>query len=206
MGKVEITRVVIDTNVVVSALLFGGVPGKLVPLWKTGRIRALASKEMIEEYLRVLAYPKFELSEEEINYLLYQEILPYFEVVKTKPGPMIVEEDPSEDFGAPGETALSKSFAEPFFITEFPTHLRGMYYATNPDNPDLTRSLDLMALARANALLNGRNYVIPQDVKDLAITALGHRIILEVGSWLSGTSPDLMINKILDAVKAPRKE
>ena len=96
MGKVEITRLVIDTNVVVSALLFGGVPGKLVPLWKSGRIRALASKEMIEEYLRVLTYPKFELSEEEINYLLYQEILPYFEIVWTKPGPVIVEEDPSD--------------------------------------------------------------------------------------------------------------
>ena len=97
MGKIEITRVVIDTNVVVSALLFGSVPGKLIPPWKSGRIRALATKEMIEEYLRVLAYPKFELSEEEINYLLYQEILPYFEIVRTKPGPMIVEEDPSDD-------------------------------------------------------------------------------------------------------------
>jgi len=97
MGKVEITRVVIDTNVVVSALLFGGVPGKLVPLWKAGSIRVLASKEMIEEYLKVLAYPKFGLSEEEINYLLYQEILPYFEIVRTKLGPVIVEADPSDD-------------------------------------------------------------------------------------------------------------
>ena len=52
---------------------------------------------MIEEYLRVLAYPKFELSEEEINYLLYQESLRYFEIVTTKPGPKIVEEDPSDD-------------------------------------------------------------------------------------------------------------
>ena len=97
MGKVEMTRVVIDTNVVVSALLFGGVPGKLVTLWKSGRIGALASKEMIEEYLRVLAYPKFELSEEEINYLLYQESLRYFEIVSIIPGPMIVEADPSDD-------------------------------------------------------------------------------------------------------------
>jgi len=97
MGKVEIAPVVIDTNVVVSALLFGGVPGKLLPLWKSGRIRVLASKEMIEEYLKVLAYPKFDLSEEEINYLLYQEILPYFEIVRTKPGPLIVARDPSDD-------------------------------------------------------------------------------------------------------------
>jgi putative PIN family toxin of toxin-antitoxin system len=97
MGKVEVTRVVIDTNVVVSGLLFRGTPGKLISLWKSGRIRPLATKEMIEECLRVLAYPKFELSEEEINYLLYQEIMPYFEFVTTKPGPVIVKEDPSDD-------------------------------------------------------------------------------------------------------------
>jgi len=97
MGKIEVIRVVIDTNVVVSGLLFGGVPGKLIRLWKSGRIRPLASSEIIEEYLRVLAYPKFELSEEEINYLLYREILPHFEIVTTKPGRVIVKEDPSDD-------------------------------------------------------------------------------------------------------------
>ena len=97
MGKIEVTRVVIDTNVVVSALLFGGVPGKLIPLWKGGRIRPLASKEIIEEYLRVLAYPKFQLSEEEINYLLYQEILPYSEIIRTKRGLVIVKQDPADD-------------------------------------------------------------------------------------------------------------
>jgi putative PIN family toxin of toxin-antitoxin system len=97
MGKIQVTRVVIDTNVVVSALLFGGVPGKLIPLWKGGSIRPLVSKQIIAEYLRVLAYPKFELSEDEINYLLYQEILPYFEIVTVKPGRVILKEDPSDD-------------------------------------------------------------------------------------------------------------
>jgi hypothetical protein len=97
MGKIEVTRVVIDTNVVVSGLLFVGVPGKLIALWKGGRIRPLASKEIIDEYLRVLAYTKFQLSEQEINYLLYQEILPYFEIIGTKPGPGIVKQDPSDD-------------------------------------------------------------------------------------------------------------
>jgi putative PIN family toxin of toxin-antitoxin system len=97
MGKIEVTRVVIDTNVVVSALLFAGVPGKLIPLWKGGRIRPLVSKQIIAEYLRVLSYPKFELSEEEINFLLCQEILPYFEIVTVKPGRLIVKEDPSDD-------------------------------------------------------------------------------------------------------------
>ncbi len=67
-------------------------------------------------------------------------------------------------------------------------------------------SLDLMSLSRANALLNRRDYVIPQDVKDLAVIALSHRLVLEIGSWLSGTSSDLLIEKLLAEVKAPRKE
>ena len=66
-------------------------------------------------------------------------------------------------------------------------------------------SLDLMALSRASALMDDRNYVTPQDVKDMATIALAHRIVLEVGSWLSGTSSELLITKILDEVKTPRK-
>jgi putative PIN family toxin of toxin-antitoxin system len=97
MGKVKVKRVVIDTNVVISALLFGGEPGELIPLWKSGRIKPLASKEMVDEYLRVLTYPKFGLTPEEINFLLYQEIVPYFEIVKAKAGRVIVGDDPSDD-------------------------------------------------------------------------------------------------------------
>ena len=97
MGKVKVKRVVIDTNVVISALLFGGEPGELIPLWKSGSIKPLASKEMVDEYLRVLTYPKFGLTPEEINFLLYQEIVPYFEIVRPKPGRVIIGDDPSDD-------------------------------------------------------------------------------------------------------------
>lgn len=97
MGKVEIIRVVIDTNVVVSALLFRGTPGKLIPLWKSGRIQPLASEEIVKEYLSVLSYPKFELSEDEISFMLYHEILPYFEAVKARFGQVIIQDDPSDD-------------------------------------------------------------------------------------------------------------
>ena len=90
-------EVVVDTNVLVSALLFGGKPGKLIPLWQRGTIRPLASKEIIDEYLRVLTYPKFKLAEEEINFLLYQEILPYFEVINVGSGPRIIKKDPEDD-------------------------------------------------------------------------------------------------------------
>jgi len=83
--------------VIVSAILFGGIPGELISLWKSGHIQPLASKDIIDEYIKVLTYPKFKLSEKEINYILYNEILPYFEVVTLKPGQAIIQKDPSDD-------------------------------------------------------------------------------------------------------------
>ena len=99
MGKIKVKPVVIDTNVVVSALLFGGKPGELIQFWKTGQIRPLISKEITEEYLRVLAYPKFGLSENEITFLLSHEVLPYFKIVEVKSGTRktTVKDDPSDD-------------------------------------------------------------------------------------------------------------
>ena len=90
-------NIVIDTNVVISAILFGGVPGKLIDLWKNRRIVPLITEEIMTEYIRVLAYPKFNLSEEEINYIIHQEILPFFKVVKSVPGSSIVKQDPDDD-------------------------------------------------------------------------------------------------------------
>lgn len=90
-------RVVIDTNLVVSGLLFGGIPGELVKLWKSRRIRPLCSKEIIEEYLKVLAYPKFSLSESEMDFILSHEILSWFDVITVKAGRPFVKADPSDD-------------------------------------------------------------------------------------------------------------
>ena len=90
-------RVVLDTNVVVSALLFSGISSKLVPLWQSGAITALVSRNILEEYLRVLSYPKFRLSESEIKDLIQEELLPYVEVVKRQRRLRVVERDPSDD-------------------------------------------------------------------------------------------------------------
>lgn len=97
MGKIKKIRAVIDTNVIVSAILFGGIPGKLISLWKSGYLKPLASTDIIDEYIKVLAYPKFRLAEKEINYILYNEILPYFEIVNLKTGLRIIQKDPSDD-------------------------------------------------------------------------------------------------------------
>ena len=97
MGQRKMIHCVIDTNVVISAILFGGAPGELVNIWETGRITPHITKEIMAEYIRVLAYPKFELSEEEINFIIHQKILPFFKVAKSKPGPSIIKKDPDDD-------------------------------------------------------------------------------------------------------------
>ena len=97
MGPQEVKRVVIDTNVLVSALLFKGVPGELIECWKQGQIISLTSKKIIAEFIRVLSYPKFKLSEEEINVILQQEVLPWFEVVEVRKRKPYVLDDPDDD-------------------------------------------------------------------------------------------------------------
>jgi hypothetical protein len=97
MGQVKVIPVVIDTNIVLSGLLFGGKVGKIVTMWKNGRIQPFLSQKIMDEYIRVLTYPKFSFSEQEINYLLYREILPYFEVIEPAGGPVVIKNDPSDD-------------------------------------------------------------------------------------------------------------
>ena len=97
MGPFQVKRVVVDSNVVVSALLFGGISAKLIPLWKGRRVQPLCSKEIIDEYVRVLAYPKFKLVESEIEFLISQEIVRWFEIVMVPPGKPFVIADSSDD-------------------------------------------------------------------------------------------------------------
>ncbi len=81
-------RVVIDTNCLVSALIFSrGKFAWLREAWQTKRFVALASRDTVSELLRVLAYPKFKLSHDEQETLL-AEFLPFVETVsiETTPG------------------------------------------------------------------------------------------------------------------------
>jgi len=70
---------------------------RLVSLWQKGLITPLLSREILDEYLRVLSYPKFDLSEGEIKELIQEEILPYAEVVKPKKRLRVVQRDPSDN-------------------------------------------------------------------------------------------------------------
>jgi len=90
-------RVVLDTNALVSCLLFGGVAGKLRELWRASAIVPLVSRETFDEFRRVLHYPKFGLSADEIRFLVEDECLPFFDVVEPTSEAAAVCKDPDDD-------------------------------------------------------------------------------------------------------------
>ncbi|WEN42120.1 hypothetical protein CKCBHOJB_01705 [Thauera sp. GDN1] len=78
----SLPHVVLDTNCLVSALIFSrGRFAWLRHAWQTRRFIALASHDTVSELLRVLAYPKFKLTRDERETLL-ADFLPYVETVK----------------------------------------------------------------------------------------------------------------------------
>ncbi len=62
----------------------------------------------------------------------------------------------------------------------------------------------LMKLSRALAALRGRDYVIPDDVKELAADALAHRLILKAEQWVRGVEPESVIADAVSAVPVPK--
>ncbi|OGD18450.1 MAG: putative toxin-antitoxin system toxin component, PIN family [Candidatus Aminicenantes bacterium RBG_13_59_9] len=90
-------RVVLDTNVIISALLFRGLPSRLIPLWQKGKVTLLVSSQVLKEYLRVLAYPRFELAAQEIKSIIEVELLPFVEAVRVESKIRVIAKDPSDD-------------------------------------------------------------------------------------------------------------
>jgi MoxR-like ATPase len=67
-------------------------------------------------------------------------------------------------------------------------------------------SLALFKLARCRALLRGRDYVIPDDVKAIAAPALGHRLTLKPELWVRRIRPEAIVADILEEVPTPAAE
>ncbi|WP_425404146.1 AAA family ATPase [Hwanghaeella sp.] len=63
---------------------------------------------------------------------------------------------------------------------------------------------NLSAAARAYAVLNGRDYVIPDDVKSLAKPLLRHRLVLSASAEIEGMGEDQVIDQILQQIPVPR--
>ena len=99
MGKAkkEVKNIVLDTNILVSALFFKGELSKIVDLWKEGKIIPIVSKETFDEFRRVLEYPKFSLTDTEIKTIIEEEVLPFFKVTEITDQAVGVCRDPDDD-------------------------------------------------------------------------------------------------------------
>jgi MoxR-like ATPase len=64
-------------------------------------------------------------------------------------------------------------------------------------------SLTLMQIAKAIALLNGRAYVIPEDIQEIAVSVMAHRIILEPQARFAGRTQQQIVEEILEATDVP---
>lgn len=64
-------------------------------------------------------------------------------------------------------------------------------------------SIGLLRTGQARALLAGRDYVIPEDIKDFAHEVLRHRIILTFEALADGVSTDQVVDSIVEAVPVP---
>jgi MoxR-like ATPase len=64
-------------------------------------------------------------------------------------------------------------------------------------------SLALLLLARAGAALDGRDFVVPEDVKAVAVPALAHRITLRPEMWLKRIDPATVVHDVLSRTPAP---
>lgn len=65
-------------------------------------------------------------------------------------------------------------------------------------------SIALVRTARASALLRGQDYVLPDDIKAMALPVMRHRIILSADMEIDGQTPDSLLSQLLETVDAPR--
>ncbi|HEX3722756.1 MAG TPA: MoxR family ATPase, partial [Nitrolancea sp.] len=65
-------------------------------------------------------------------------------------------------------------------------------------------AIALLLGSKVLAALDGRDFVLPDDVKRLALPALRHRIVLKPEVELEGTTPDMLIGNLLAAIEVPR--
>ncbi len=67
-------------------------------------------------------------------------------------------------------------------------------------------SIALFKLSKAHAAFYGRDYVVPDDVKNVAVPALAHRLILKPESRVRGVNPESIVKEILNTIPVPTVE
>ena len=84
---------ILDTNVLVSGIYFGGYPYRILDAWKRGKIKIVLSEEIFDEYERVMKELSRKFKEIDVSELLTLNSI----WVGTNPLPFNVSEDPDDD-------------------------------------------------------------------------------------------------------------
>jgi MoxR-like ATPase len=67
-------------------------------------------------------------------------------------------------------------------------------------------ALALLKLARCRAAVHGRDYVVPEDVKGVAVPGLAHRLMLRPELWVQRIRPEDVVRETLELVPTPPAE
>jgi len=105
--------------------------------------------------------------------------------------------------------AMRAAVEEVFVDADIEAYIVALVTKTRTDNnvyvgASPRGSLALLKLARANAALSGRDYVLPDDVKAFAVSALAHRLILSPELWSKRITPVDVVENVLRQVPVPK--
>ncbi len=92
------TRIALDTGVLVSALLFRSEATALFKTWRDGRFLLAVTDPIIDEYARALRYPHFRLTEDEAVGIMEQLVLPYCQRFDAVVGPRYCPDPDGDKF------------------------------------------------------------------------------------------------------------
>jgi len=166
----------------------------------------------------------YELPEAQMDRFLLKEILTYpsptdeLEVLnRIEAGVFEAKLDKAQLIDVKSILYLQQQLKKVYIDTSIKQYIVNIISATrNPArviSPDLARyveygasprgSITLMQVARALALMNGRDYVTPDDVKQLRYSALRHRITLNFEAVADNVHSEAVIDAIFSAVLAP---
>jgi MoxR-like ATPase len=185
--------------------------GKAYPL--SDRFMVIATENPIEQQG---TYP---LPEAQLDRFLFKHVLAYPDeaqerMIVAATGPSVRMPDPKSlgitpvadrdtitaSIAAVSETRLTEAVLR--YIVSIVRATRVSADISNGASP--RSSAMLAAAARARAALDGREYVIPDDVKALVYPALRHRVILSPAAEIDGRKVDDVLRSIVERIEAPR--
>jgi MoxR-like ATPase len=144
----------------------------------------------------VISYPTVE---EEINILINQQSVPQNTLLQNVQQ-LVTPAQISEYRSITNEVIIDPKLVE--FIAKIVNETRNnssLYLGASP-----RASLAILRSAKANAAIMGRDFVTPEDIIEMAVPVIRHRIILTPEKEMEGFTADELINDIISKIDVPR--